>query len=284
VDKVVVVTGANSGLGKQVATYAAAHKARVYMLCRNPERAAAAQQEIKELTDNEPVVILVDVGELSQVRRAAKELQAKESAVHALVCNAGVLLQDKKQTSEGNEVTFASHLLGGTYLLTQLLMPQLQSCHGRAVTVTSGGMYNFRLPEWDVLASTSESVPYNGLNAYAYAKRGQVLLVERWARDIPDVTFVAAHPGWANTDAVNDAFGDMKKYLNPLREPWEGAEGICWLLGAERAKLQSGALYLDRKVQPKHLAGPFFTEGSHTKNKAEELESFVEKLKEAAGL
>jgi dehydrogenase/reductase SDR family protein 12 len=76
----------------------------------------------------------------------------------------------------------------------------------------------------------------------------------------------------------------MKKYLHPLREPWEGAEGICWLLGADSTKLESGGLYLDRKPQTKHLAGPFFTEGSYTKNKPEEVNSFMEKLKQAANL
>jgi len=277
--KVVVVTGANSGLGREVATYAAAKNAKVYMLCRNKERAAEAQEEIRRQTSNEPHVILVDVSELAQVQTAAKELLAKESQIHALVCNAGVLLNDKKETSEGNEVTFAAHLLGGSYFLSQLLMPQLKATpDSRVILVTSGGMYNFRLPEWKYLAS-SDGVTYNGVNVYAYAKRGQVLLAERLAKETPEVVFVTAHPGWADTNAVDEAFGDSKKYLSPLRDPWEGAEGICWLLGAAKDRLESGALYLDRKPQPKHVAGPFFTEGSYTKNKPEEVDEFMEHLK-----
>lgn len=285
--KVIVVTGANAGLGKAISTYAAAKNATLYMLCRSQERAVQAQKEIMELTKNNNVhVVLVDVSELHQIRKVAAELQEREKSIHALVCNAGVLLNERKESSEKNELTFASHLLGGSYLLSQLLLPQLKAAGGdaRVIMVTSGGMYNFRLPSWDCLTSAPD-VPYNGVNAYAYAKRGQVLLAERMAIQEPEVTWVTAHPGWADTNALDEAFGEnVIKYLKPLRDPWEGAEGITWLLSAQTSKLENGALYLDRLVQPKHLAGPFFTEGSYTKNKPQEVDDYMEKLKTAAGL
>ena len=282
-------------MGKQIATYAAAKGARLYMLCRSQQRAEQAKQdiieEIKQAGSNEsssftPTVeiIVVDVSELDQVRAAAQSLQAKEPKVDVIVCNAGVLLNDRAETSQGLEVTFASHLLGGSYLLPQLLLPQLIAAgDARVVTVTSGGMYNFRLPSWELLTS-DKSVTYNGVNAYAYAKRGQVLLAERQSQLEPKIKWVTAHPGWSDTNAVDEAFGDQKKYLMPLREPWQGAEGIAWLLGADANQLENGALYLDRKTQPKHIAGPFFTEGSYTKNKPEDVDAFMAKLKETAGL
>lgn len=284
--KVVAVTGANSGLGKEVATYCAAKGAKLYMLCRSKERAEQAKQEIVKETGNQNVeIILVDVAELSQVREAAKTLNSKEEKIHALVCNAGVLLRDRKESSEGHELTFASHLLGGSFLLPSLLRDKIRAAdgEGRVIFVTSGGMYNFPLPSWDSL-SGAKSVKYDGVNAYAYAKRAQVLLAERWAQEETDISFVTVHPGWADTPAVDDAFGDMKKYLKPLRDPWEGAEGVAWLVATSRSKLESGALYLDRKVEPKHLAGPFFTEGSYTKNKPAEVDEMMAKLKEASGL
>jgi dehydrogenase/reductase SDR family member 12 len=87
------------------------------------------------------------------------------SSIDCLVCNAGVLLNEKEVTSEGNEMTFATHLLGGTFLLSQLLLPQLQACpgeEGRVVVVTSGGMYNFKWPGWDLATSSPNSkVKYN---------------------------------------------------------------------------------------------------------------------------
>lgn len=295
--KVVVVTGANSGLGKEVATYAAAKGARVYMLCRNEERANKARddiiQRIKEYKvdatdipkDDDLRIILVDTSELEQVRTAVKDLQSKESKIHALVCNAGALLDERRETSEGNEVTFAGHLLGGTYLLGKLLVPQLEAAKGRCVIVTSGGMYNFKLPSWDVLTNAPDcGAEYNGTNAYAYAKRGQVLLAERWTKEFPSVQWVTVHPGWAQTPGVDVALKDTKQYLKPLRNSWEGAEGAAWLAFADADEVKSGELYLDRKIQQKHLAGAFFSEGSYTKNTEEEVDEFMENLKKAAGL
>jgi len=283
--KVVVITGANSGIGKELATYCAAKGANLYMLCRSQGRAEAARKEIVDLTKNERVsIVQADVGELSQVREAVKELQSKESKIDCLVCNAGVLLNDRQETSEGNEVTFASHLLGGSYLLSKMLLPQLtEASDGRVIFVTSGGMYLTNFPtDWNIVTSQgSMEKKYDGSMAYAYAKRGQVLLAERFAKEFPKVKFCSAHPGWTFTNAVEQAFGDSKKYLEPMRNVWQGAEGIAWLIGTD--KIENGQFYLDRNIEKKHIAGPFMSEGSFTKNKASDIDNMMSKLQETAG-
>lgn len=282
---------ANQGLGKELATYAAAKGATLYMLCRSAERGEAARSEIAQLTNNDKIkVLLVDVGELGQVRNVAKELQEAETKIDCLVCNAGVLLNDRQETSEGNEATFASHLLGGSYLLSQLLLPQLKAAasvnqQARVIFVTSGGMLVTKFPDWETVASTgAQKEKYNGNFAYGYAKRGQVLLAERLAVDEPSIGWVTAHPGWAGTNAVDDAFGDNKKYLEPLRSTWQGAEGVAWLMQVDRNEVVNGALYLDRSPQKKHIAGPFMTEGTYTKNKPSDVDEMMQKLKEVAKL
>jgi dehydrogenase/reductase SDR family member 12 len=311
--KVVVITGANSGLGKEVATYVTSKGAKVYMLCRSVERAQNARDDIikaatgtdsKDVDNSKDVedrvqILAVDVGELSSVRTVVKELQQREPSIHCLVCNAGVLLNEQQNTVDQQlESTFASHLLGGTYLLTSLLLPQLQSTpDSRVVVVTSGGMYTTPLPNWDVMTSYTSSNPassakpknfkYDGTMAYAYAKRGQVALVEEWSKQFASSDspkFVTVHPGWTDTPAVADAFGDNAKYLQPLREPWQGAEGVAWCTAVPSSQLVNGALYLDRQVQKKHIAGPFMSEGSFTKNSPIEIQAFMNNLKLAAGL
>jgi len=279
---------ANKGVGRELATYAAAKGAKVYMLCRSKERAEQARSEIVEQTSNDSVdILLADLSELAQVRTAVKELQSKEEKVDVLVCNAGVLANERRTTSEGNELTFALHLLGGSYLLSELLLPQLEAAKdsARVVYVTSGGMYNAKFPDWATATDgDGSSHKYDGQFAYSYAKRGQVLLAEENAKSRPHIKWVSAHPGWSSTAGVDEAFGSAKKFLEPLRTPWEGSEGIAWLMGTKQSDIENGALYLDRDTCRKHIAGPAFTEGKFTKNSPEEVLEMMKKLAEAAGV
>lgn len=291
-NKIIMITGANSGIGKEMATYAASKRAKVYMLCRSAERAEKARQEILAETgaDEDKVkTLLADVGELSEVRNVVSEFQSMEEKLDALVCNAGLLLNTLETTKEGNEVTFASHLLGGSFLLSTLLVPQLKAAgeQARVVYVSSGGMYNTKFPKWEIATSSGKYASpekYSGNMVYAYAKRGQVLLAERYATEIPEVAWVSCHPGWTDTPAVSLAYGSQKKYLEPMRNTWEGAESICWLFATDRSNLKTGAFYLDRSPQTKHLAGIAMTEGSFTKNSSEEVDEMVKKLRELCRL
>jgi len=74
--------------------------------------------------------------------------------------------------------------------------------------------------------------------------------------------------------------GESKSYLEPLRTLWEGSEGILWLLIAPCDDIQGGAFYLDRSPQVKHMAGPFFTEGSFTKNTPAEVDQMMLSLED----
>jgi dehydrogenase/reductase SDR family member 12 len=287
-NKVVVITGANSGIGKELATYAASKGAKLYMVCRSKDRAEAARDEIIKATDSQTVdIVLSDLAELASVRKAAEELQSKTKQVDVLVCNGGVLLNDKQVSSEGNELTFASHLLGGSYLLSQLLLPQLKAAEDpRIIFVSSGGMYSVPFPDWPTATSDKDAAKhaYDGNLAYAYAKRGQVLLAEQYTKMYPEIKTVSSHPGWTATPAVDLAYGDNKKYLEPMRTIWQGSEGIAWLMGTKGSNLEGGAFYLDRKPQRKHVSGPFMTDGSYTKNTPEQVDEMMSNLKKAAGL
>ena len=83
---------------------------------------------------------------------------------------------------------------------------------------------------------------------------------------------------------MDSAYGDDKKYLEPLRSIWQGAEGIAWLMGAPQEEIKSREFYLDRTTQAKHIAGPFFSEGSFTKNTESDVDEMMAQLKKAAGL
>lgn len=257
--KVFVVTGANSGIGENLVGNLFSRNARVYMVCRNEERANKAREAIiaahgGHAADNLRVVV-ADCGLHDEVAKVAEQVSAKEPHIDGLVCNAGVMAHERKLNSEGVENTFAVHFLCGTYAMGKQFMPLLQkSADPRVVVVTSGGMYSTRLDRFSAGLTGYPGSKFNANLAYAKAKRAQVVLVEAWAKEHPAIKFVSSHPGWTKTPALQDAYGSATQwFLSPLRSPAEGAEGMIWLAGAAGSDLESGAVYLDGRVEPKHL-------------------------------
>lgn len=296
--RIFLVTGANAGIGKELTQFLSSRKGKVYMVCRNRERAEKARDEISAAVGDSGgtlQILLGDVSLRSDVERVMNEFSSLEDHLDGLVCNAGALAAELTRTSEGYEQTFACHLLFGSYTLSKLAQPLLKkSTDPRVVFVSSGGMYNTKFPALDIAMSTKSNLEFSGQMAYAIAKRGQVLLAEKLAEreskatvDGAPITYVSCHPGWVDTVGVDSAFGEKKKWFEPLRTPWQGTEGIAWLCAAPAAALQPGAFYLDRTPQTKYLSGYFMSEGKFTKNtdaEVEEMMTQLEKMSRSADL
>lgn len=204
--KVFIVTGANSGIGLECASFLAEKNAVLFMVCRNPTKGEAAKARIISSSNNEKVHLIVgDCSLQSGVNKIWQEfiehrkcLGLSDGCVRldGIMCNAGGLSTEKEAplTTEGIETTLAAHLLFGTYHLVCLAMSTLENTpNSRVVVVSSGGMYNTKFPEWDIAAGRRGA--YDGQLAYAYAKRGQVLLCEEWTKNHPLVKFASCHPG-----------------------------------------------------------------------------------------
>ena len=283
-NKVYMITGANNGIGREVTTYLAKKNAIVFMVCRSEGKANEVKNNIIKESKNDNVFVLVcDCSLEGDVRKMWNEftkhsIHKGKPHLECLVCNAGALLNEKTLTAEGVETTFAAHLLFGVYLLGTLAIPVLGkspvSGEGRIILVSSGGAYNTAFPSWEAATSTGKQ-KYDGQFAYAYAKRGQILLAERWSKMNPNLKIVSAHPGWTLTEGVEAAYGSGKSMLEPLRSLWQGAEGIIWLCVAPTNKIEGGAFYLDRSPRTKHISGPFFTEGTFTKNSEAEVDMMM---------
>lgn len=242
-----VVTGASSGLGLATARALAARGATVWLLCRDAARGEVARAEVAACGGHARLVV-VDVGELAQVRRAAAAIDAPR--IDALIHNAGALPRARAVTSDGHEVDFAVHL-AGPHLLTKLLLPRLRAARGRVVFVSSGGMYSERLRVDDL---QWRARPYDGVAAYAQVKRAQVVLTELWAAREPTIAFHAMHPGWADTPGVATALpGFYRATRRFLRTPAEGADTIVWLAAAQPPPGPSGRFWHDRALAPTHL-------------------------------
>lgn len=243
--KVCAVTGANSGLGEAAATALAARGAKVWLLCRDPERADAAARRITQATGN-PLVLpaIVDLSSLESVRAFAAGFM--ETRLDVLVHNAGILPAGRQESADGIELTFATNVVG-PFLLTHLMLPLLQAApQGRLVTVSSGGMYPARLDlsDWQQKKKT-----FDGVAAYALTKRAEVVLSEMWARKLAGtkVTSNAMHPGWADTPGVEKSIPRFYSLMKGrLRTPAEGADTAVWLAAAPRLASTSGKFFFDR--------------------------------------
>jgi NAD(P)-dependent dehydrogenase (short-subunit alcohol dehydrogenase family) len=163
-----------------------------------------------------------------------------------LVHNAGALTADFRRTEDGFEATYASQVLS-PHILTSRLLPALQRGSGaRVITVASGGMYAEKL---DVATVQMTAADYDGVRAYARAKRAQVTLTQEWARRFPEcpVGFHSMHPGWADTPGVQTSLPTFRRLTRPiLRTPEEGADTIVWLAGVDPIPGPNGSFWLDR--------------------------------------
>jgi NAD(P)-dependent dehydrogenase (short-subunit alcohol dehydrogenase family) len=232
----------------------AALGARVILVGRNKAKTESTRREIVAETGNDDVAVAIaDLGLLADVRRLARQLLEQEPRIHVLVNNAGVLLNRRTTTAEGNEATLATNLLA-PFLLTQLLLPRLRkSAPSRIINVSSGGMYTAGLALDDL---QYEKTSYNGSRAYARTKRALVVLTELWADQLKGsgVVVHAMHPGWADTPGVASSlpgFHTVTRRL--LRTPEQGADTITWLVASPEAARASGAFWLDREPHVTHV-------------------------------
>lgn len=271
--KICVVTGANSGLGFATAKALAAKGAHVIMACRNAERGEKALTKIQAATKNANIELeIVDLSRPEDVRAFAQRLQTKYAHLDVLINNAGALFNQRQETPEGFEKTFATDLLG-PYLLTRLLLPLLKSATAaRIINVSSGGMYFGKLHLKDLQYRHRS---YNGPMAYAEAKRGMIILTQLWAKALENtsVTVNAMHPGWANTPGVADALPGFHRLTQlVLRDNAEGADTIIWLAVKPHLK-HNGDFFFDRKPRDMHRS-------DKTRSSLSEIESFWKYLGE----
>jgi len=249
-----MITGANSGIGKCIATEIAKRGGTIHMVCRNPTTAEEAKNEIITESNNQNVHLhLLDMSKSQEVNNFTKEFVENNKELHVLINNAGCMINARETTEDGLEKNFATNTLA-TYILTVNLLPILKrSNNPRVVTVTSGGML---VQKMDISNLQSENVAkFDGTMVYAQNKRQQVIMTEQWADKHPEVHFSCMHPGWADTPAVRNSMPDFyEKMKDKLRTPLEGADTAIWLsIKQSLPEKSSGEFFQDRKVVAKHL-------------------------------
>ena len=250
--RVALVTGGTSGIGRAIASSLAGIGATVVVVGRDQARGIQVAREIVGATRNEHVSFeRADLSDLSAVRELAARVARTYDRLDILVHNAGVLSRDYQRTDDGLELTVAVHVVG-PFLLTQILLPLLHASDApRVITMSSGGMYTQRL---DVGALDPIAGEYDGVRAYARAKRAQVELTRLWEQRGPTgVRFVSMHPGWVATPGIESSLPSFNRLMRPiLRTAEEGADTAVWLAAAPDSQLARGRFWLDRHPRGEH--------------------------------
>jgi NAD(P)-dependent dehydrogenase (short-subunit alcohol dehydrogenase family) len=222
--KVCIVTGSNTGIGKETARGLAQRGATVVLACRDVEKAAAARDDIAGSTGRSDVEVeALDLGSTASIRAFAARFKAKHDRLDVLVNNAGLWLTARTTTKDGFESTFGVNHLG-TFLLTQELLPLLKaSASSRVVVLTSALHYRGKMG-WDDLQY--ERRRFSGPAAYNQSKLANVLFTIALAKRLEGtgVTVNAVHPGVVATELSRDYPKLLSKIFNFfLITPEQGA-------------------------------------------------------------
>ena len=265
-----LVTGASGGIGRAITQGAAAHGAGVLAAARSADKLSQLIEDTGENVASRPT----DLSLTHEVEGLLDELAASNSGatIDVLVNNVGVLLNKHQLSKEGYELSFATNLLNH-YLLTKGLIERgLLADDAIVINMSSGGMYNvpLKIDQLNVL----DPKKYDGVLAYAYQKRAQVVLNSWWQERYADRDwrFYVMHPGWVDTEGVKTSLPAFRKlFQHVLRDAAAGADTALWLASARPTQDDDGAIWFDRKGQSAHL-------GSSTRRDSDSAEALVEFL------
>jgi NAD(P)-dependent dehydrogenase (short-subunit alcohol dehydrogenase family) len=248
-EKIVLITGANSGLGFATARSLAEAGASIVMVCRNPERGDIARQAIARVaTDAEPALLICDLSSQDSIHKLAVEIHARYSRIDVLVNNAGGIFDHRQLSIDGIEKTFATNHLA-PFLLTNLLLDLVNAAPaGRIVTVSSES-HSASL-EFDNLLGERH---YNFFGAYNRSKLCNILFTYELTRRLQGTNTTAncLSPGPTVTPFGNNMKGFPALFLKSIKRiPFligpvqKGAETLIYVASSPELAGVSGRFFL----------------------------------------
>ena len=201
--KVVLITGGNTGIGKETALGLAVRGARVYLACRDMKKGQLALNEIREISGNKEVFLKkLDLASCVSIRAFVDDFLAMEERLHILILNAGVMFTPYRKTEEGFEFQFGVNHLGH-FLLTHLCLDRIkESAPSRIIVVSSlahyPGSLDFKDMQW--------TKRYNAYLSYCRSKLANVMFARELAKRVSEsgVTVCSLHPGTVYTEITRD--------------------------------------------------------------------------------
>ena len=251
--QVILVTGANTGIGKETVRQLAARGATVILACRNESKARQAMRDIQAslpppLKENQLLFLQCDLSSFQSVRQAVTDFEKMNLKLNVLINNAGVMFSEKHVSQDGYEMCLqANHL--GHFLLTRLLLLQTQSNNIRIINLTSI-TYKMATGGFDFDDYNCDTKPYTLFGQYAQSKVANILFVQELARRGHES--YAVNPGIVRTDVTRN-MSPLLKYSNMIfgflvqlyqKTPVQGAYTSVWAATSSTSSLIENGSFL----------------------------------------
>lgn len=250
-DKVIVVTGATSGIGEVAAVALAGQGARIIFTARSRERALATLKKLNAVNAAAPHMYhLADLSLLADMKRVGTAL-AEEARIDVLVNNAGALFNKRLQTDDGLEMTFALNHMS-YFVITNLLLEKLKATPGARIVSTASGAHRGAKLNFDDLQSQRG---YRGWTAYSRSKLCNILFTRELARRLgaSSTTANCLHPGFVATRFGEQSGGLIEKLVGVAKNigaisPDEGARTLIHLAASPDVAGINGEYFYKCKI------------------------------------
>lgn len=249
-DKVVVVTGATSGIGEVAADRLAQKGARIVFVARDRERGEAARKHFRAIAgQSDHTVHYADLTKLADQKRVAKEIADSEPQIDVLINNAGAMFGSRQVTEDGLEKTFALNHMS-YFTVTNILLDRLKATPGARIVSTASGAHVGNKLNFDDLQSEKSYSPFA---VYGRSKLMNILFTRELAKRLAGtgVTANCLHPGFVGTRFGDESGGLMSWVIklgkNFALTPEQGAETIIYLASSDDVAGKTGGYYDKKK-------------------------------------
>ena len=245
-----VITGANSGIGKQTAIELAEKGYYLILLVKDSDKSREAYDEIKSYsTDGQVEMIFTDLSAFDSIKRAVEEIRSKYQQLDILINNAGIYKRKKEMSADSHEMTLAVNYLA-PYYLTRLLFPLIEkSPSARIINVTSG-LYKNGSTDFE---SFYPSGKFEGLKTYADSKLLLVYFTYYLSELVSgkNITVNAVHPGVIATGVFRELPGFVNTLLRFfVGKPEKGARPVVYLATSPEVEKVTGKYFDKGKMYP----------------------------------
>ena len=274
--KTIVITGASTGIGKAGALELGRRGWKVFVHARSEARGKPVLDELKQAAPNADFSLVTgDVSSMVEVKSLAEQVKAQTKTLDVLWNNAGLLMDERKVSVDGWEMTMAINHLA-PFVLTRELLPLIEQTQGRIITTSSGAhqMGTFNWDDW-----MDEKSAYSSFKAYSKSKLANILFTRELARRVASkgITAHCFHPGLVSTDFGRQRGEDKQQGYIPgglfrslfMLDAQEGADTGIFLAEDPSAKNSNGKYWVKRKIR--------WTKGSVNDSNAAKLWDLSEK-------